>query len=184
MGGLHGRVWVFGDNISTDEIVPARYLMRFMPYEKLAEVAMEPLRPGFYRLVSPGDILVAGTNFGCGSSREEAPRAIAATGISCVVAESFGRIFYRNAINVGLPVVECKGLKGKLAEGDEVEVDIETGRIVRIRDSLVMEGDSKPELVLRILRAGGLIPFLRAAVGRKPNSSCSVGKGGEGWSAL
>ena len=121
-----GRVHRFGDDVNTDEIIPARYLNTSDPAE-LARWCMEDARPGFGRSVEPGAIMVAGRNFGCGSSREHAPIAIKHAGLSCVVADSFARIFFRNAINIGLPIIECPGIGGKVAEGERLEVDLDGG---------------------------------------------------------
>src|SRR5512136_1311751 len=118
-----GRAWVFGDNVDTDQIIPAEYLVT-MDNSELAEHAFEKADPGFSRAVKPGDVIVAGRNFGCGSSREHAPRALMGAGVSCVVAKSFARIFYRNAINIGLPVVEADI---RVERGDEVVIDLVRG---------------------------------------------------------
>ena len=123
-----GKVFKFGDNVDTDVIIPARYLNSSDPKE-LAEHCMEDIDADFVRKVSPGDLIVATKNFGCGSSREHAPLAIKAAGVSCVIAETFARIFYRNAINIGLPIIECPEAAKDIADGDDVEVDFDSGKI-------------------------------------------------------
>jgi 3-isopropylmalate dehydratase small subunit len=123
---LKGRIWKFGDNIDTDAIIPARYLNTWDP-QALAAHCMEDADPGFMKKMKPGDILVGGENFGCGSSREHAPIAIKAAGIACVVAKSFARIFYRNSFNMGLPIFESRELWGRVENGAEVEVDADGG---------------------------------------------------------
>src|SRR3972149_299796 len=123
---LEGRVWLFGEDISTDHIIAGKYLGSMDPAAR-AEHAMEAVDPGFSKNEKPGDIVVAATNFGCGSSREQAPVALQGLGLSCVIADSFARLFYRNAINIGFPVVECPGVRAKLREGDRVSVDLEAG---------------------------------------------------------
>lgn len=154
---IRGNAWVFGDNIDTDVIVPGKYLVGNL--EQITGHVMEGVRPGFAQLVKPGDVLVAGRNFGAGSSREMAPAAIRASGIAAVVAVSFARIYFRNSINIGLPPVECpRGLEIK--EGDTVEVDLGVG-VVRIRDrSLELPCVSIPGEIRRILDVGGLEAFL------------------------
>jgi 3-isopropylmalate/(R)-2-methylmalate dehydratase small subunit len=125
---FRGRIWKFGDNIDTDAIIPARYLNIWDP-QGLAVHCMEDADPQFMKKMKPGDIIVGGENFGCGSSREHAPIAIKAAGIACVVAKSYARIFYRNAFNMGLPIFESLDLWGKVTEGDEIEIDADTGLI-------------------------------------------------------
>ncbi len=125
---FRGRIWKFGDNIDTDAIIPARYLNIWDP-QGLAAHCMEDADPEFVKKMKPGDIIVGGENFGCGSSREHAPIAIKAAGIACVVAKSFARIFYRNSFNMGLPIFESPDLWGKVAEGDEIEIDADAGLI-------------------------------------------------------
>ena len=129
---IKGRVWRFGEDINTDLIIPARYLNTYDPAE-LAKYCMVDADPDFPNKVRKGDIIVAGKNFGCGSSREHAPIALKAVGISCVVAKSFARIFFRNTINIGFPIVECPGLDEEIQEGDELEVDFQNGKIFHIK---------------------------------------------------
>ncbi len=153
-------MWTFGDDISTDHIIAGRYLTSADP-KVLSEHAMENVDPGFAKKVRQGDILVAGTNFGCGSSREQAPIALKAVGISCIAASTFARIFYRNAINIGFPVVECPGLRTKVREGDTIAVDLAAGHVVLPSGERLTFQPLPPNL-LEILKAGGLVPKLRA----------------------
>jgi len=162
---LTGRVWKFGDDISTDHIIAGRYLGSMDP-KVLGEHAMENIAPEFSKKVRPGDILVAGRNFGCGSSREQAPIALKAVGISCVIADSFARIFFRNAINIGFPVVECPGLHGRVEEGDTITLDLEAGHVVLPSGERVVFA-RLPANILDILKAGGLVPKLRAELAGK-----------------
>lgn len=154
---LEGKVWKFGDNIDTDIIIPARYLASTDPKE-LGSHCMEPVAPDFSKKVTPGDIIVAGSNFGSGSSREHAPIAIAALGIPLVIAKSFARIFYRNAFNKGLPLLEAN-LYDVVKEGDVVEVDLSTGTITC--DGVQVAAKPIPPFMLELIDAGGLIGYLR-----------------------
>ncbi|MER3399569.1 MAG: 3-isopropylmalate dehydratase small subunit [Thermoflexus sp.] len=158
---FHGRAWVFGDNIDTDVIIPGRYLNTTDPHE-LAAHCMEGVDPEFPRKVRPGDIVVAGRNFGSGSSREHAPISLKAAGISCVIAKSFARIFFRNAINIGLPVLECPEAVEATQPGDELEVRLDTGEILNRRAGTVFRAKPYPPFMLELIRAGGLIPYTRA----------------------
>jgi len=153
---FNGRVFKFGDNIDTDVIIPARYLTTGDPLE-LASHCMEDLDVDFYRKVKKGDIIVAGENFGCGSSREHAPIAIKATGISCVIARSFARIFYRNAINIGLPILESEYSLDEINEGDELEVDFSQGKIYNLNTGKHFKAQPFPDFMLEIINTGGLI---------------------------
>lgn len=162
---LSGRVWKFGDDISTDHIIAGRYLTSTDP-TVLGAHAMENVDPAFVKKVQAGDVLVAATNFGCGSSREQAPIALKAAGISCVVANTFARIFYRNAINIGFPVVECPGLHEKVQEGDTITVDLAAGHIVLPSGEKVAFHPLPPN-ILEILNAGGLVPKLRSELAAK-----------------
>jgi 3-isopropylmalate/(R)-2-methylmalate dehydratase small subunit len=156
-----GRVYLFGRDVNTDEIIAARYLNTTDP-AVLASVLMEDVRAGFGRGVQKGAIMAAGANFGCGSSREHAPIAIKAAGISCVVAESFARIFFRNAINIGLPIVECPGITGMIKEGDRLTVDLSGGRItLPSGEDITIE--PFPPFMERIVREGGWMAYLAAA---------------------
>lgn len=160
---LKGKVWVFGDDIDTDAIIPARYLNTFDP-EELARHCMEDADPSFPGKVSPGDIIVAGKNFGCGSSREHAPLALKGAGIACVIAESFARIFYRNAINIGLPILESKEAAAFLKEGDEVEIDLEKGEITEVSSGQKFSAVPFPPFMQEIMARGGLINYVREKV--------------------
>ncbi|HRY13471.1 MAG TPA: 3-isopropylmalate dehydratase small subunit [Syntrophomonadaceae bacterium] len=155
-----GQVYKFGSNIDTDAIIPARYLNTFDPVE-LARHCMEDADPEFPGKVNPGDIIVAGRNFGCGSSREHAPIAIKGAGVACVVADSFARIFYRNAINIGLPILESPEAAAAIQEGDEIEVDLETGLIKNLRNGEVYQATAFPEFMQGIIARGGLINYVK-----------------------
>jgi len=159
-----GRVWIFGDNINTDEIIPARYLNTSDPAE-LARHCMEDADPDFPRKVASGDIIVAGQNFGCGSSREHAPIAIKAAGVSCVIAGSFARIFYRNAFNMGLPILECPGAAERVAEGDMVTVEFDSGRIILPDAAGEMTAQPIPPFMRNLIDAGGLMNYVRQKTG-------------------
>lgn len=154
-----GRIWKFGDNVNTDDITPSPYLA-VTESEELAKHAMENLNPQFSKEVRKGDIIVAGKNFGCGSSREHAPIALKASGLSLVVARSFARIFYRNSINVGLPVLESQELVDAVEDGEKIQVDLEVGEITTLSGKII-KTNPLPENVLRILEAGGLVSMVR-----------------------
>ena len=154
-----GRVHKFGDNIDTDVIIPARYLNSSDPAE-LAKSCMEDIDPDFVKRVQKGDIMVANKNFGCGSSREHAPIAIKAAGVSCVIAETFARIFYRNAINIGLPIIECKEASEGIEDGDDVEVDFDSGMIYDKTKGTEYQGQAFPEFMQKIIKAEGLINYI------------------------
>jgi len=163
---MKGTCWKFGDHVDTDQIIPARYLNTTDPGE-LAAHCMEDVDPGFSSKVRAGDIIVAGENFGCGSSREHAPIAIRHAGISCVIAKSFARIFFRNAINTGLPILECPGVVDVAREGDEVEVDLAAGRVVHCPSGQTFPVPPFPEELQEIIRAGGLMNYVRKRVGHR-----------------
>jgi len=156
-----GKVFKFGDNVDTDVIIPARYLNSSDPKE-LAQHCMEDIDADFVKKVSPGDLIVATKNFGCGSSREHAPLAIKCAGVSCVIAETFARIFYRNAINIGLPIIECPEAAKSIENGDEVEVDFDTGVITNKTKGETYQGQSFPEFMQKIIRAEGLINYINS----------------------
>ncbi len=156
---IEGKVWRYGDNIDTDVIIPARYLNSFDPKE-LASHCMVDIDESFAGNVKAGDIMVGGYNFGCGSSREHAPVAIKASGIPVIIAASFARIFYRNAINVGLPVLEIGGDVEKISAGDVVSVDIGTGKIVDKTTGDVFQAPPLPGFIQDIAKAGGLINYV------------------------
>jgi 3-isopropylmalate/(R)-2-methylmalate dehydratase small subunit len=157
---IKGTVWKYGDNVDTDAIIPARYLNMSLP-EELAEHCMEDIDLSFVDSVQKGDIIVGGDNFGCGSSREHAPLAIKGAGISCVIANSFARIFYRNAINIGLPILECAEAVAETEKGDELTVDLSTGTITNARTGKTYRTSPLPEFVMKIVGAGGLVPYTR-----------------------
>ncbi len=158
MKTLTGTAHVYGDNIDTDRIIPGKYT-KTLDISHLAEHVLEDLDPEFRNRVQAGDILVAGENFGCGSSREQAPVAIKAAGITAVVASSFARIFFRNAINIGLPVVEIG--EHNIGMGDEVVVDLENGRVTNITSNQTYNATLMPDVMIAILQSGGLVNFLR-----------------------
>jgi 3-isopropylmalate dehydratase small subunit len=154
-----GRVWKFGDHINTDLIIPARYINSTDP-AFLAAHCMEDADPGFVGKIRPGDIIAAGENFGCGSSREHAPIAIKAAGIACVIAGSFARIFYRNAFNMGLPIFESPELADRVADGDTIEVDGDLGLITIIGEKQPLHVDAIPPFMQELIRDGGLMKHL------------------------
>lgn len=156
-----GRAHKFGAHVDTDVIIPARYLMETRP-EQLARHVMEDLDPTFASRVQKGDLIVAGPLFGMGSSREHAPLAIKAAGVAAVIAPTFARIFLRNAINVGLPVIECATLWEAMEDGDELDVDLNEGTIRHLRTGQVHRANPYPEFILGIIRAGGLVPYTKA----------------------
>ena len=154
-----GTVFKFGDNVDTDVIIPARYLNSSDPAE-LATHCMEDIDKDFVKKVKKGDIIVADKNFGCGSSREHAPIAIKAAGVSCVIAETFARIFYRNAINIGLPIVECPEASKGIEAGDQVEVNFDTGVITNLTKGTTFQGQAFPEFMQKIIAAEGLVNYI------------------------
>ena len=158
---LRGKVHKYGANVDTDAIVPARYLNVWEP-EDLAPHCMEDIDAEFLERVQPGDVIVATTNFGCGSSREHAPIAIKAVGISCVIARSFARIFFRNAINIGLPLLEC-AQADEIEQGDEMEVDLEKGEIRDVTRGRVFQAEPYPEFMMELVSAGGLSEHTKKA---------------------
>lgn len=157
---MHGKVHKFGANIDTDAIIPARYLNTTEPSE-LAKHCMEDADPEFAARVQPGDIIVADTNFGCGSSREHAPISIAASGVGAIIAKSFARIFYRNAINMGLPILECPEAVDDSEADDELDVELETGAIRNVTRGASFQAKPYPEFMLELVRAGGLVPYTK-----------------------
>lgn len=157
---VKGNVFKYGDNVDTDVIIPARYLNTADP-EQLKVHCMEDIDKDFASKVQPGDIIVAGKNFGCGSSREHAPIAIKAAGVSCVIACDFARIFYRNAINMGLPIMECANAFDEINNGDLVEIDFETGVITDVTTSKTYSATPFPKFIQNIIDAGGLVPYTK-----------------------
>ncbi len=160
------RAWVLGDNISTDDIIPGRYLVKRDPHE-LGKHVFENLIPGFSSKVERGDVIIAGRNFGCGSSREQAPLALRGAGIGAVIAESFARIFFRNAVNQGLPVMVCRGVRTSFSTGEEVEYDLAKGVVRNLTRNLEMKAEPLPDFILSILQAGGLISYLKSKGNRE-----------------
>lgn len=162
---LRGKVHKFGVNVDTDAIIPARYL-NISEDEELAKHFMEDIDADFTTKIEPGDIIMATTNFGCGSSREHAPLAIKACGISCVIAQSFARIFFRNAITIGLPLLECSEAVNETETGDILEVDLSSGKINNISKHKTFTANTYPEFMMRIINAGGLIPYTKSKLQR------------------
>lgn len=160
---LKGKTWRFGSDVDTDAIIPARYLNTSDPAE-LASHCMEDADPAFPSKVKPGDIIVAGKNFGCGSSREHAPIAIKAAGVSCVIAPTFARIFYRNAFNIGLPIFESLEASEDISEGDELAVDANTGAITNLTTGKTYQATPVPPFMQQIIAAGGLIKYVAERV--------------------
>ena len=156
-----GTVFKYGDNVDTDVIIPARYLNSSDPAE-LAAHCMEDIDTEFIKKVKKGDIMVARKNFGCGSSREHAPIAIKAAGVSCVIAETFARIFYRNAINIGLPIIECPEASHDIDNGDEVEINFDTGVITNLTKNRTYKGQAFPEFMQKIIASEGLINYINS----------------------
>jgi len=154
------KAWKFADNLNTDEIIPARHNITIDERELAKNVFVE-IKPEYARQVRPGDVVVGGQNFGCGSSREHAPRAIRGSGAGCVVAASFARIFFRNAINIGLPILECPEAAAGIAEGDEVVVDLNRGLIENRTQGQTYQARPLPAFVLQIAGAGGIVAFLK-----------------------
>jgi 3-isopropylmalate/(R)-2-methylmalate dehydratase small subunit len=164
MSVIRGRVWKVGDQINTDLITPGQYLTA--PIEEAKKHVLEAVNPRFAKEARQGDILVAGKNFGCGSSRESAPRALKALGISAVVAESFARIFFRNAVAIGLAVVPCPGVFQSLEEGETVELELESARVKNLTREIQLQGKPLPQEMLEVLNKGGISPLLKEMFGK------------------
>ncbi|KKM10115.1 3-isopropylmalate dehydratase [Clostridiales bacterium PH28_bin88] len=158
---IRGRVWKFGDNINTDVIAPGKYLK--LSNQEMAQHVMEGIDPELPRKIKPGDIIVGGDNFGCGSSRETAPAAIKYAGVGAVVARFFARIFFRNAINLGLPVLECPQAH-KIHQGDELEIELETGLIKNLTQGTQYQATRLPLHIMEIVTSGGLVPYLEQEI--------------------
>jgi len=156
---MKGRVWKFGDNIDTDAITPGKYMSA--PEPELRKHVLEVINPKFAREVKPGDFIVAGNNFGCGSSRESAPAALKTLGVAAIVAESFARIFFRNAIAIGLPALTCPGVSSLFADGDELELDLVSGKITNLTRGKTVYAQPLPEQMLEVLSQGGILPLLK-----------------------
>ena len=168
---LYGKAWKYGDNIDTDQIIPARYLVTSDP-EELGKHCMEDADPEFVKKVRPGDVLVGLKNFGCGSSREHAPISIKAAGVSAVIAKSFARIFYRNSINLGLPLFECPEAAELIQQGDELELNPATGEIKNLTRGESYQAQPLPPFAREIMAAGGLMNYVALKVGlSKPAAS-------------
>ena len=161
---MKGKAWKFGDDINTDEIIPARYLNTIDPKE-LAAHCMEDADAEFAKKVQPGDVIVGGVNFGCGSSREHAPISIKGAGVSCVIAKTFARIFFRNCINTGLPILACPETADEMQTGDEVDVDLANGRITNVTQGKEYETPPFPKEMQEIIAAGGLMNFVKQKQG-------------------
>lgn len=159
-----GFVHKYGDNIDTDVIIPARYL-NITDKKELAKHCMEDIDPEFISKVRPGDIVVGGKNFGCGSSREHAPMVLLEAGVSCVIAVNFARIFYRNAINIGLPILECPDAYGSISAGDELAVDFNSGEVKNLTNAESFRTQPFPEFIQRIIKAGGLLSWIQQSQG-------------------
>lgn len=155
-----GYVFKYGDNIDTDVIIPARYL-NISDRKELVSHCMEDIDKDFIKKVKPGDIIVGGYNFGCGSSREHAPMVIKECGVSCVIAKSFARIFYRNAINIGMPILECEAASDAIASGDQVKIDFDRGEIYNITKNETYKAIPFPEFIKEIIQAGGLLNSIK-----------------------
>lgn len=160
-----GTAYKFGNNVNTDEIIPAKFLNTTNPKE-LASHCMEGIREDFAKKVKKGDLIVAGRNFGCGSSREHAPFSIKSAGVSCVIAESFARIFYRNSINIGLPILESKKASRDIKEGESIEVDFKKGEIKNITRNKIYKAQSFPAFMESIIKSGGLLKKLKNSLTR------------------
>ena len=156
-----GKVWVLGDDIDTDIIIPTEYLA-LKTIDDMKQYGFSPLRPELAEKISKGDIIVAGKNFGCGSSREQAPEIIKALGIQCVIAKSFARIFFRNSINIGLAILECEDAAKDIDEGDQVEIDFDTGLITNVTKGKTYEAQPFPEFIRQMINKGGLMAFIKA----------------------
>ena len=155
-----GRAWKFGENLNTDEIIPGRFNITIDPQELAKNVFCE-IKPEYIENVKPGDVIVGGQNFGCGSSREHAPIAIKGSRAKCIIAASYARIFFRNAINIGLPILECPEAARNIDEGNEIDVDIATGEIKNITKGQTYRANALPEFLLKIVNAGGIISYLK-----------------------
>lgn len=154
---IRGKVWKFGDNVNTDVMSPG--FAHSMPWEQKKRLILH-IHPAFTQQVKPGDIIVAGKNWGCGSSRETAPANLMKLGIACIVAESFGRIFFRNSVALGLPNIICPGVSRAFQEGNELELELENGIVRNLTEGLDLKGEQLPELLLTILNSGGIMSFL------------------------
>jgi 3-isopropylmalate/(R)-2-methylmalate dehydratase small subunit len=155
-----GKAWTFGENMNTDEIIPGRYNITIDPLELAKNVFCE-VKPEYAKTMQSGDVIVGGQNFGCGSSREHAPIAIKGSGAKCIIAPSFARIFFRNAINIGLPILECPEAVADITEGDDIDVDLSSGKIFNRTNGNEYQAQALPDFVLKIADAGGIVNFLK-----------------------
>jgi 3-isopropylmalate dehydratase small subunit len=176
---FRGRAWKFGANVDTDQIIPAKYAIYSLDEKKLGEHALEgvPDNEGWAQKVSPGDIVVGGSNFGCGSSREIAPIAIRGAGISCVIADSYARIFFRNAINLGYPILQSPQAAEAIEQGDELEVDLEEGVIRNFTRGDEYRAEPFPEFMTELMKMGGLVPWVRKRL-QEAGAESGAGAGG------
>jgi 3-isopropylmalate/(R)-2-methylmalate dehydratase small subunit len=156
---MAGKVWKFGNNVDTDVITPSKYLSSPLP--ELKKHVLEVINPRFAQEVKPGDVIVAGSNFGCGSSRENAPAALQGLGISAIVAESFARLFFRNSIAIGLPIITCHNVATSFDDGDEVELDLTSAKVTNLTRSKTLYGQALSDQVLEVLYMGGIVPLLK-----------------------
>ena len=156
-----GKVWVLGDDIDTDIIIPTEYLA-LKTIDDMKQYGFSPLRPELAGQIQKGDIIVAGKNFGCGSSREHAPLCLKTAGVSCVIADTFARIFYRNAINIGLPIIECPEAAEGIDAGDQVEIDFDSGRIYNRTKGTEFQGQAFPPFMQELISAGGLVNYINS----------------------
>jgi 3-isopropylmalate dehydratase small subunit len=182
---IRGRAWTFGANVDTDQIIPAKYAIYSLDEKKLGEHAMEGVpgnQDGWSNKISAGDILVAGSNFGCGSSREIAPIAIRGAGISVVVADSFARIFFRNSINLGFPILQSPQAAEAVKEGDELEIDLDAGVIRNFTQGDEYRCDSFPDFMNELIKMGGLVPWVRERLKERRQQAHAGGLAGEGLS--
>jgi 3-isopropylmalate/(R)-2-methylmalate dehydratase small subunit len=163
---ITGTTYKFADNVDTDQIISAKYLVTTDPKE-LAAHCMETVDPDFPKKVKSGDVMVAGKNFGCGSSREHAPISIKGLGIGLIIAESFARIFFRNCINIGMPILECPDAARDAKAGDQLEVDLDKGKITNLTQKKTYQAQPFPEFMQQIIRAGGLMPFVKTRLATK-----------------
>ncbi|MBS3815018.1 MAG: 3-isopropylmalate dehydratase small subunit [Hadesarchaea archaeon] len=161
MENIEGKVWKFGDDISTDLIISGKYKFKTLDMSKLSKHAMEGADPEFSEKVNEGDIIIAGENFGCGSSREQAPLVLKELGVGAIISKFFARIFYRNAINVGIPVIESEEIPEKTSEGDQLKIDMKNGVVKNLTTGEEFDVKPLPDLLLKILRGGGLVEFYK-----------------------
>jgi 3-isopropylmalate/(R)-2-methylmalate dehydratase small subunit len=166
---IDGNIWKFGDNIDTDIIIPACHLV--LPLEEMKAYAMAPIAPDFAAKTSDGDVILAGRNFGCGSSREQAPAVLKALGIKAIVAKSFARIFFRNAVNLGLPAIVCDQIQEHVRQGDRIEIDLFAAQIFYPQNSTSFSCSRLPDFLMDIMAAGGLIPYLAEKKRLNPGAS-------------